>query len=306
MRLTQFAYLCAIVDHDFSISKAATSLGTSQPKVSKQIQSLEQELGFEVLARKRNRVLGLTSSGEAVFEIARRIAAESGQLMSIRAGVLSPDTGQLTVATTHSHARYTLLPVIKRFCQDYPQVTFSLRHSDPAEIAELVATAKVDLGLSASPKVMPLNVVCIPAYHVKRLLITPANHPLLKQKKLDLKSIARYPIVVYDQKFSSGWRVMEAFERNGIKPRVVLTAIDAEVVKAYVSEGLGVAFLQHFTFDRARDKGVGVRSVDSLFEPSSAVIMLRKSGYLRNYAYRFIQLINPSIDRITVRQALDA
>jgi DNA-binding transcriptional LysR family regulator len=273
--------------------------------MSKQLQSLEQELGFEVLARRRNRVLGLTPSGETVFEIARRIAVEGDQLMSIRAGVLSPNTGQLTVATTHSHARYTLLRVIKLFCQEYPEVTFSLRHSDPAEIAELVATAKVDLGLSAKPKLTPLHVVCIPAYRVKRVLITPTGHPLLRQKKLDLTSIARYAIVVYDQKFSSGWRVMEAFERSGIKPRVVLTAIDAEVVKAYVAEGLGVAFLQHFTFDRTRDKGLAARNVDNLFEPSAAVIMLRKSGYLRNYAYRFIQLINPSIDRVTVRQALE-
>lgn len=112
--------------------------------------------------------------------------------------------------------------------------------------------------------------------------------------------------MVYDKKFSSGWRVMEAFERNGIKPRVVLTAIDAEVVKAYVAEGIGVAFLQELTFDPARDKGLAARNVDNLFEPSTAVIMLRKNGYLRNYAYRFIQLINPSIDRVTVRKALES
>lgn len=306
MRFSQFIYLCAIVDHGFSISRAAASLGTSQPRMSKQLQALERELGFEVLARKRNRILGLTPSGEAVLDVAKRIAADAGQLGSIRGGLLTPNTGQLTVATTHSHARYTLLRVIKRFCQEYPDVTFSLRHSDPAEIAELVSTAKVDLGLSAKPKVMPPNVVCIPAYKVRRLLITPVGHPLLRQKKLDLEAIAQYPIVVYDQKFSSGWRVMEAFERNGIKPRVVLTAIDAEVVKAYVAEGLGVAFLQQLAFDSARDKELAARNVDGLFEPSEAVIMLRKSGYLRNYAYRFIQLIKPSIDRVTVRQALEA
>lgn len=306
MRLTQFTYLCAIVEHGFSISRAAASLGTSQPRISKQLQALEQELGFEVLARKRNRILGLTPSGDAVLGVAKRIAAEAGQLGSIRGSLLTPSTGQLTVATTHSHARYTLLHVIKRFCHEYPDVTFSLRHSDPAEIAELVSTAKVDLGLSAAPKLLPPNVVCIPAYRVRRVLITPVGHPLTRRKKLDLEEVARYPMVVYDQKFSSGWRVMEAFERAGIKPRVVLTAIDAEVVKAYVAEGLGVAFLQQLTFDRARDKGLAVRNVDDLFEPSEATIMLRRNGYLRNYAYRFIQLVKPSIDRVTVRQALEA
>jgi len=306
VRLTQFTYLCAIVDCGFSISRAAASLGTSQPRMSKQLHALEQELGFEVLARKRNRILGLTAGGQAVFDVAKRIASDAGQLASIRGAVLSPNTGQLTVATTHSHARYTLLRVIKLFCQEYPDVSFLLRHSDPAEIAELVSTAKVDLGLSARPKAMQPNVVCIPAYKVRRLPITPTGHPLLRRKKLDLKSIAQYPIVVYDQKFSSGWRVMEAFERNGIKPRVVLTAIDAEVVKAYVAEGIGVAFLQELTFDPARDKGLAARNVDNLFEPSTAVIMLRKNGYLRNYAYRFIQLINPSIDRVTVRKALES
>ncbi|MGE0558826.1 MAG: LysR substrate-binding domain-containing protein [Burkholderiales bacterium] len=305
MRLTQFTYLCAIVEHDFSISRAAASLSTSQPRISKQLQALEQELGFEVLARRRNRVLGLTPGGEAVLDVATRIAADAGQLNSIRGGLLTPNTGKLTVATTHSHARYTLLKVIKQFCEEFPDVTFSLRHSDPGEIAALVSTAKVDLGLSAKPKVAPPNVACIPAYKVKRILITPIGHPLLRKKQIDLKEIAKYPIVAYDQKFSSGWRVMEAFERAGITPRVVLTAIDAEVVKAYVAEGLGVAFLQQLTFDPARDKNLAMRNVNELFEQSEAVIMLRKNGYLRNFTYRFIQLVKPSIDRVTVRSALE-
>ena len=306
MRLTQFTYLCAIVVNEFNISRAATSLGTSQPRVSKQLQSLEQELGFDVLARKRNRILGLTPSGEAVFDVAKRIAAEAKELQSIRGGLLNPNTGQLTVATTHSHARYTLLRVIKGFCEEHPEVNFSLRHSDPAEIAELVSTAAVDLGLSAKPKVMPPNVVCIPVYQVKRLLITPLGHPLIKQKKLDLKSIAQYPIVAYDQKFSSGWRIMESFSRAGVEPRVVLTAIDAEVVKAYVAEGLGVAILQQMTFNPKRDRDLETRNVDGLFEPTEAVIMLRRNGYLRSYTYRFIQLVKPSISRVTVRQALES
>lgn len=306
MRLAQFTYLCAIVEHAFSISRAAASLGISQPRMSKGLQALEKELGFDVLARKHNRILGLTPSGDAVLGVARRIATEAGQLRSIRGGLLAPNTGQLTVATTHSHARYTLLTVIKRFCEEYPDVTFSLRHSDPAEIADLVSTAKVDLGLSAKPKLMPPNVVGIPVYPVHRVLITPLRHPLLRLKKIDLASVAQYPIIVYDQKFSSGWRVMEAFARKGVNPHVVLTAIDAEVVKAYVAEGLGVAFLQQLTFDPARDKGLAQRNVDDLFEPSEAVIMLRKNGYLRNYAYRFIQLIKPSINRVAVREALEA
>jgi LysR family transcriptional regulator, cys regulon transcriptional activator len=306
VRLTHFTYLCAVAEHEFSISRAAATLGTSQPRVSKQIQALEQELGFELLTRKRNRILGLTPSGEEVLKVAKRIAAEAGNLGSIRGSLLAPSTGQLTVATTHSHARYTLLRVIKHFCKEYPEVSFSLRHSDPAEIAELVSTARVDLGLSAKPKVLPLNVVCIPAYKVHRLLITPTGHPLMRRKRLDLESIARYPLIVYDQKLSSGWRVLEAFERRGIKPRIVLTAIDAEVVKAYVAEGLGVAFLQQLTFDQARDAGLAARGVDELFEPSVAMIMLRRNGYLRSYAYRFLQLIKPSIDRVAVREALEA
>jgi LysR family transcriptional regulator, cys regulon transcriptional activator len=305
MRLTHFVYLCTVVEHGFSVSRAAVALGTSQPRISKQLQALEQELGFQVLARKRNRILGLTPSGEDVLEVAKRIAADAGQLVSIRGGVLTPNVGQLTLATTHSHARYTLLRVIKLFCQEYPDVTFSLRHSDPAEIAELVSTAKVDLGLSAAPKTMPANVACIPAYKVTRLLITPTGHPLQRRKKLDLQSIAQYPMVVYDQKFSSGWRVIEAFERDGIKPRIVLTAIDAEVVKAYVAEGLGVAFLQHLTFDPERDQGLAARNVDALFEPSTAVVMLRQNGYPRDYAYRFIQLINPSISRAAIIEAIE-
>lgn len=306
MRLTQFAYVREVIANDFNISKAAESLGTSQPRISKQIQSLETELGFEIFSRRRNRVLGLTPNGEAIAGIARRISTEYDQLRSVRDELLSPHTGQLTVATTHSHARYTLLQVIQKFCKDYPDVTFSLRHSDPVEIAEMVALGTVDLGLSARPKELPPNVVCIKAYKIGRLLITSPDHPLQKLKKLTLAEIAKYPLVGYDHKFSSGWRVIEAFSRANLTPRVVLTAIDAEVVKAYVAAGLGVAILQAFTFDEERDKGIAYRSADSLFEPSEAMIMLRKNGYLRQYAYQFIQLIKPSIDRVTVRNALES
>jgi LysR family cys regulon transcriptional activator len=305
MRLAQFSYVRAVIANEFNISKAAHALGTSQPRISKQIQALEHELGFEIFARKRNRVLGLTPNGEAIAGIARRISTESDQLRSIRDELISPHTGQLTVATTHSHARYTLLQVIQKFCKEYPDVTFTLRHSDPAEIAELVAMGTVDLGMSARPKELPPNVVCIPAYGIGRLLITSPNHPLQKLRKLTLAEIAKYPLVGYDQKFSSGWRVMEAFSRENLSPRVVLTAIDAEVVKAYVAAGLGVAILQAFTFDPERDKGIACRSADALFEPSEAMIMLRKNGYLRQYAYRFIQLIKPTIDRVTVRNAVE-
>jgi len=305
MRLAQFSYVRAVIAHDFNISRAANALGASQPRISKQIQALEHELGFEIFTRKKNRVLGLTPNGEAIAGIARRISTESDQLRSIRDELLSPRTGQLTVATTHSHARYTLLQVIQKFCKEYPEVTFTLRHSDPAEIAELVAMGTVELGLSAKPKELPPNVVCIPAYGIGRLLITAPGHPLQKLKKLTLAEIARYPLVGYDRKFSSGWRVMEAFSRENLSPRVVLTAIDAEVVKAYVAAGLGVAILQGFTLDRERDKGIASRSADALFEPSQAMIMLRKNGYLRQYAYRFIQLIKPSIDRVTVRNAVE-
>lgn len=306
MRLAQFSFLRAVIANEFNISKAADALGTSQPRISKQIQALEHELGFEIFARRRNRVLGLTPNGEAIAGIARRIASESDQIHSIRDALLSPHTGQLTVATTHSHARYTLLQVIQKFCKEYPDVSFTLRHSDPTEIADLVAVGTVDLGLSAKPKVLPPNVICIPAYGIGRLLITSIDHPLQKLKKLSLAEIAKYPLVGYDQKFSSGWRVMEAFARENLSPRVVLTAIDAEVVKAYVAAGLGVAILQKFTFDPERDKGIETRSADSLFEPSEAMLMLRKNGYLRQYAYRFIQLIKPSIDRITVRNAVES
>lgn len=305
MRLTQFTYLCAIVECGFNVSKAAALLHATQPGVSKQIRTLELELGFDILARKKNRLLGLTPGGEAVFEVAKRIASDTGLLKSIRGDVLSLSTGQLTVATTHIHACYTLLGVIKSFCTLFPEVSFTLRHSDPAEVAELVSNAKVDMGISVPPRVMPPNVVCIPCYKVNRVLITPKGHPLIKMKKLDLASIARYPLVMYDQKFSSGWRVLEAFEKAGLRPRVVLTGIDAEVLKAYVAEGLGVAFLQQLAYDPKRDRNIVARNVDALMEPPTAAIMLRRNGYLRNFAYRFIELITPTINRAAIKAALE-
>jgi LysR family cys regulon transcriptional activator len=305
MRLAQFTYLHAIVECGFNVSRAAAMLRTSQPGISKQIRTLEQELGFDILARKKNKLLGLTPGGEAVFAVAKRIASDTGLLKSIRGDVLSPSTGQLTVATTHIHARYTLLGVIKSFCRQHPEVSFTLRHSDPAEVAELVSNAKVDMGISVPPRVLPPNVVCIPLYKVNRVLITPKGHPLMRLKKLTLAAIADYPLVAYDQKFSSGWRVLEAFEKAGLRPRVVLTGIDAEVLKAYVAEGLGVALVQELAYNTKRDPDIAARNVDSLMDPPTAAIMLRRNGYLRNFAYRFIELITPSIDRAAIKAALD-
>lgn len=306
MRLTQFSYLCAVVESGFSVSRAAASMGTTQPLVSKQLRSLERELGFEVLARKRNRILGLTPSGEAVLEIARRIAADASLLTGMRGDVLHPGTGTFTVATTHIHARYTLLAVIKRFCAEYPEVSFTLRHSDPAEIAELVSTAKVDLGICVPAKALPANVACIPGYPVRRVLITAKDHPLLRRRRLDMAAIAEYPLITYDTKFSSGWRVLEAFDQAGVQPHVVLTAIDAEVIKAYVAEGIGVAFLQSLAYDARRDRDVAARSVDHLVPPPTTMIMVRRNGYLRGFGYRFIQLIKPSLPRVAIREAMEA
>jgi LysR family cys regulon transcriptional activator len=304
MKLQQMRYLCEIVACEFNISRASKTLHTSQPGISHQMHLLEQELGFEILVRRGHRITGLSVEGEVVFLAANRVMQEIYGLKQISSDISNPASGKLMVATTHIHARYTLLDVIKRFHSLYPDVYFNLRHCDPAQIAHLVSIGEVDLGISVEPPGKPKDVISIPCYPIHRILITPSNHPLLKQRKLTLESIARYPIIVYDSSYSSGWRVMRAFEARGLSPTVVLSAIDAEVIKAYVAAGVGVAIIQTLAYDPKRDQGVSARDVGNIFEPVTAVIMIRSDSYVRNFTYNFIELLAPSVDRTVINRAL--
>jgi LysR family cys regulon transcriptional activator len=305
MNLRQFRYLCGIADEGFNISRAAAALHTSQPGVSKQVRLLEREIGVDVLARRGNRILGLTEAGRAVLAVARRLVQETETLKRIGEEFTREEKGRLVVATTHIHARYALRGVIRDFIRSHPAVRLVLRQGSPWQTAQLVLSGEADIGVSSEPPGQSIpELVKLPCHRLERSLVTPRGHPLLKLRQLTLRAIAAYPIVTYDQSFVGGAAVLRAFERAGIEPNIVLTATDADVIKSCVELGLGVAVLPSVAYEPARDRALRARDAAALFEPTFTTIELRRASYLRGYAYDFIARVAPQWNRAAVERVM--
>lgn len=307
MNLQQLRYLHGIAEQGFNISRAAAALHTSQPGISKQIQMLEQEMGVAILARKGNRIVGVTEPGQAILDVARRMLHDADNLKRIGEDFTAKDAGRLVVATTHMHARYVLRDVIRDFIRHHPRVQLVLRQASPAQTALLVASGEADLGVSSQPaEPAHEDLVTLPCYELHRSVITQKRHPLLEEKRLTLRSIAKYPIITLDQSFIGGSAVLHAFEAARIKPNIVLSAIDADVVKTYVELGLGIAILPSIAYEPRRDRALRAIDAAKLFEPTIACVELRRENYLRSYMLDFIQRIAPQWSRETIAQATRA
>ncbi|MGQ0522656.1 MAG: CysB family HTH-type transcriptional regulator [Betaproteobacteria bacterium] len=306
MNLQQLRYLHGIAEQGFNISRAAAALHTSQPGISKQIQMLEREIGIAILVRKGNRIVGVTEPGQAILDVARRMLHDAENLKRIGDDFTAKDAGRLVVATTHMHARYVLRDVIRDFIRRHPSVQLVLRQASPAQTAQLVASGEADIGVSSQPPESVSDLVMLPCYELHRSVITPKGHPLLKEKRLTLRAIARHPIITLDQSFVGGSAVLRAFAAARIRPNIVLSAIDADVVKTYVELGLGIAILPSIAYEPCRDSKLRAIDAAKLFEPTVACIELRRENYLRSYMLDFIQRIAPQWSRETIAQAMRA
>jgi len=306
VNLQQLKYLCGIVDHGLNLSKAAEALFTSQPGVSKQVRLLEEEVGAVLLVRQGNRVTGLTEPGRVVVEMARRVLRDIEGIKSVGPDFAKEEAGSLVVATTHGHARYLLLPVVQQFQRRFPQVRLALRQGNPDQILEFVSTGTADLGLCSAPTAPVPLLVGLPCYRNWRCVLVPQGHPLLRKKKVSLADLAAYPLITLDPSFSGGVFVLDAFEARGIQPHVVLTATDADVVKAYVAAGCGIATLPELAFDRSRDKGLRTIPARHLFKSSISSVWIQRGRYLRRFAYEFIQMLSPAWTRPMVERQMQS
>jgi LysR family cys regulon transcriptional activator len=304
MKLQQLRYLCGIAQNGFSMSRAATSLGTSQPAISKQIRILEIELGVDLLIRKGNRILGLTAAGEAMIDAARRTLWEAQNLQRISEEFTHKGSGRLVIGTTHMYARYVLRPVIKDFIRTHAQVQFVLRQGVPDMIAEWVASGEADIGIRGKADEPHEELLYLPTAKLDRSVIVPKDHALLEQKRLNLKAIGQFPIVTLDRSLEGGRIVMDAFEAAGIVPNVVLSALDADVVKSYVEVGLGIAVLLTVAFEGERDRALRAIDAAHLFRPTTPHIVLRYGKYLPGYMYDFIERLAPQRDRPAIDAAM--
>jgi LysR family cys regulon transcriptional activator len=304
MKLQQLRYLCEVANQGLNLSKAAETLHTSQPGISKQIRLLENELGVEIFVRNGKRVVETTPPGRAIIEIAERMLRDAKNLKQVGQEFANEAIGSLTIATTHTQARYALPSAIKHFTARYPKVKLILRQGSPTQISELVTSGIADIAIATEAIELFHELVMLPCYQWNRCIVVPPRHPLLRLEKLTLEAIAQYPIITYDFAFTGRSKINQAFDAKRLVPNVVLTAIDADVIKTYVELGLGIGILAQMAFDPKRDKHL--RSIDAshLFEPSTTRIGIGRNSYLRGYVYDFIEIFAPHLDHAAVKAAM--
>ncbi|MBP6367684.1 MAG: HTH-type transcriptional regulator CysB [Nitrosomonas sp.] len=305
MKLQQLRYLCETAYQGMNLSKAAKNLHTSQPAISKQIQMLEDELGVDIFVRNGKRIVQVTPPGQMIMKIAARMLRDADNLKKIAQEFTNEAGGTLTIATTHTQARYVLPPVIKRFTARYPKVKLILRQGSPTQISTLVTSGEADVAIATEAIDQFHELILLPCYQWNRCIVVPPKHSLLKLKKLTLEAINQYPIITYDFAFTGRSKINQAFESRGLEPNVVLTAIDSDVIKTYVELGLGIGILANMAFDAKRDKNL--RSIDAshLFEPSTTRIGISRNTYLRGYIFDFIEMFAPHLNHANIQARLD-
>jgi LysR family cys regulon transcriptional activator len=303
MNLQQLRYVRETVRQGLNLTEAANVLFTSQPGVSKQIRELEDELGVEIFVRRGKRLVQLTEPGQVVVQVIERLLGEVDNLRRVGEEYADQEVGRLTIATTHTQARYALPPVVQAFRQRFPRVNLSLHQGSPTQIAELVIAGQADIAIATEALDRFGDLLTLPGYTWHHSVVVPENHPLLSTSKLRLEELARYPIITYSSAFTGRSHIDQAFVARGLSMEVVLTAIDADVIKTYVELGLGVGIIASMAFDASRDRGLRALDAGHLFEPSVTRVAVRRTAYLRGYVYDFIHMFAPHLDRAAVDAA---
>jgi LysR family cys regulon transcriptional activator len=310
MTLKQLRYLQEIVRQSLSISAAAVSLRTSQPGMSRQIQDLEEELGVPLLVRRRNRIVALTEAGAAVLSTAQRLLGEADNIRLIAADARQGAGGKLVVATSHLHARYTLLQPFRTLRLAHPEVQLLMLQAGPDEIPKLVEAGEADIGVSTSEDIAaagpPLSrVASLHGELLRRCVIVPPGHALARRRRLSLEEIAPHPMVGYDARSRSGRLIARAFEARGLSLRYVARASDSDVIKAYVASGLGIGIVPAVSLAGERPT-LHATDVTSLLPEARMLISLRRDMYLRRHVVEFVQMVSPAWDRAAIRRAMES
>jgi len=304
MKLQQLRYIWEVAHHDLNVSATAQSLFTSQPGISKQIRLLEDELGLEIFARSGKHLTRITPGGEIIIREAGEILRRVEGIKKIAQEFSNQRKGDLSIATTHTQARYALPPVIKEFMAEYPEVSLHMHQGTPMQISELAASGAVDFAIATEAMELFKDLIMMPCYKWNRCVIVPKDHPLTKNPELTLEELAEYPLVTYVFGFTGRSKLDEAFQAAGLTPRVIFTAADADVIKTYVRLGLGVGIIASMAYDPETDRDLVALDASKLFRPSVTRIGFRKGTFLRGYMYDFIQRFAPHLTRERVDEAV--
>ncbi len=304
MNLHQFRFVREAVRQNFNLTEAAKALFTSQPGVSKAIIELEEELGIDIFTRHGKRIRGLTEPGKQVLKSVETILQEIEGLKRIGKEFASQDSGSFTIATTHTQARYSLPTVVQAFSQKFPKVRLSLLQGNPKQVAEMVLNDQADLAIATEAIADIDGLVSLPCFQWEHMVVVPPSHPLAASKSITLEELATFPLITYDAAFAGRNKIDLAFQRRGLKPDVVLDAIDADVIKTYVELGMGVGIIAGLAFNANRDTGLKAIPAGALFGMNLSRVALKEGAYLRGYVYTFIELMAPNLSRKLVEQVL--
>lgn len=305
MKLQQLRYVWEVARHELNVSATADSLYTSQPGISKQIRLLEDELNLQIFTRSGKHLTEVTDAGEEIIGAAGKILAEVENIRRIAQEYTEENRGSLSIATTHTQARYALPDVIKTFIERYPDVALHMHQGTPLQISEMAVNRRVDFAIATEALELFEDLVMLPCYRWNRSIVVPKGHALTKVRPLTLEAIAEYPIVTYVFGFTGRSQLDDAFGQQGLSPRVVFTAVDADVIKTYVKLGLGIGIMASMAYDSAADKDLIALSADHLFEPSITKIGFRRGTFLRGFMYEFIELFAPHLTHELMQSALE-
>ncbi|PHS71095.1 MAG: transcriptional regulator CysB [Methylophaga sp.] len=308
MQLHQLKYVREITLRGFNVSATAKALNVSQPNVSNQVQQLEEELGLKIFERHGKRLTNLTDIGKSIVEIANSVLINIDNIGQLVADSHNDQIGTLSIGTTHTQARYALPPAIKNFSEHYPNVHLNMVQGTPLELAELAAMGKIDIAIATEAIGQHLSLFSFPCYDWNRTIVVPENHPLLSEKKLTLEAIAQYPILTYIPDITGRALQDKAFKDHNLKPNIIFTATDADVIKTYVELEieLGVGIIASMAFNPTKDAPLIGIDASHLFSPSTTVLGFRRNSYLRKYTYAFIEFFASHLTRKVIDESMKA
>lgn len=302
MKLQQLRYIWEVAHHDLNVSATAQSLYTSQPGISKQIRLLEDELGVEVFSRSGKHLTRITPAGEAILKTAGEILRKVEGIKSVAQEFSNEKKGSLSIATTHTQARYALPKVIESFIGQYPDVSLHMHQGTPMQISEMAADGTVDFAVATEALELFSDLIMMPCYRWNRCIVVPKNHPLCQLSELTLEEVAKHPIVTYVFGFTGRSKLDEAFIERGLAPKVVFTAADADVIKTYVRLGLGIGIIAQMAYDEKLDEDLVALDASHLFQSSTTKIGFRRGTFLRGYMYDFIKQFAPHLTKEVVTE----
>ena len=304
MKLQQLRYIWEVAHHDLNVSATAESLFTSQPGISKQIRLLEDELGIPVFARNGKQLTEITPAGKQIIELAGQILDKAESIKRIAEEFRDERKGALSIATTHTQARYALPSVVQKFMASYPEVTLTMHQGTPVQISDLASRGVADIAIATEAMELFENLIMLPCYQWNRCILVPLGHPLIDKQPLTIQDIAAFPLITYVFGFTGRSKLDEAFARENLHPQVALTAVDSDVIKTYVRLGLGVGIVAKMAYDPKTDQDLVALDASHLFGNSITKIGLRRDMFVRGFIFDFIELFAPHLTRSVVEEAI--